>query len=197
PGPPPYARLGVNGRFPTTGGIVPTTKQSGRWGSAAKQPNHRPDSARVLGLRARGRCPPIVPQTNSLREEIPMTVRTWARKLFARTPGTIRKAAARCRPHLEALEDRLVPAAFHVTSLLDDGSAGTLRAAITQANANAGADTIDFQVSGTISLKGGDLPAFIDAATTTITGPSGGLKLDAHHASRIFRVGTGATVHLS
>jgi hypothetical protein len=35
----------------------------------------------------------------------------WFRKLFARTPHTARQAPARCRPQLEALEDRLVPAA--------------------------------------------------------------------------------------
>src|SRR5262249_44552470 len=162
---------------------------------------HRPDSARALGLRARGRCPPFVPQTIPLREEIPMTVRTWVRKLFAR-PVTrhIRKAAARCRPHLEALEDRLVPAAFHVTSLSDHGSAGTLPDAITQANANPGPDTIDFRVTGTISLNGSQLPTITD--DLTITGPSGGATLDADPArqffgvSRIFEVSAGATASL-
>src|SRR5262245_32780056 len=40
-----------------------------------------------------------------------MTLRSWIRQLFAR-PATrpIRKAPARCRPALEALEDRLTPA---------------------------------------------------------------------------------------
>jgi hypothetical protein len=41
-------------------------------------------------------------------------------------PGAL---SARRRPRLEALEGRLAPAAYHVTSLLDDGGAGTLRAA--------------------------------------------------------------------
>src|SRR6266542_763268 len=36
-----------------------------------------------------------------------MASRSWIRKLFAsRTPRTLRKAPARCRPSLEALEDR-------------------------------------------------------------------------------------------
>ena len=66
-----------------------------------------------------------------------MTSRSWFRSLFARP----KSSPVRRRPRLEALEDRLVPAAYHVTSLLDDGSAGTLRDAITQANANPGPDT--------------------------------------------------------
>ena len=66
-----------------------------------------------------------------------MIKRAWLRSLFARP----KSSPVRRRPRLEALEDRLVPAAYHVTSLLDDGSAGTLRDAITQANANPGPDT--------------------------------------------------------
>jgi len=66
-----------------------------------------------------------------------MTSRSWLRSLLARP----KSSPVRRRPRLEALEDRLVPAAYHVTSLLDDGSAGTLRDAITQANANPGPDT--------------------------------------------------------
>src|SRR5437870_1062741 len=39
-----------------------------------------------------------------------MTARSWLRKLFAsRTPRTVRKAPARYRPSLEALEDRALP----------------------------------------------------------------------------------------
>jgi len=39
-----------------------------------------------------------------------MTARCWIRKLFARKPRATRKAPARCRPSLEALEDRALPA---------------------------------------------------------------------------------------
>ena len=35
-----------------------------------------------------------------------MTSRSWIGKLFARTPRPTRKAPARCRPAVEALEDR-------------------------------------------------------------------------------------------
>jgi hypothetical protein len=49
-----------------------------------------------------------------------MTPRSWIRQLFARTPRAIRKAPARCRPALEALEDRLTPAspAVNYTQLI-------------------------------------------------------------------------------
>jgi hypothetical protein len=61
-----------------------------------------------------------------------MSTRSWIRKLFTRTPRTVRKAPSRIRPRLEALEDRLAPATLTVNSLSDDtaGAALTLRAAI-------------------------------------------------------------------
>jgi hypothetical protein len=75
-----------------------------------------------------------------------MTTRSWIRQLFARPPRTPRKAPARCRPTVEALEGRLVPATYVVTNTLD-GGAGSLRAAIDAANASAGvADTIVFDL---------------------------------------------------
>jgi hypothetical protein len=60
---------------------------------------------------------------------------------------------------------------LQVTSLLDDGSSGTLRWAITQANANAGGiyDAIDITTQGTITLTS-DLPAITDGVTITGTG---------------------------
>src|SRR5260370_14054824 len=74
-----------------------------------------------------------------------MRKRSWIRNLFAR-PVTrpIRKAPHRFRPTLEVLEDRWVPSTFTVNSLLDDGSAGTLRYEIGQANATPGDNTIVF-----------------------------------------------------
>jgi len=66
-----------------------------------------------------------------------------------------------------------IPAAtsLEVTSLLDDGSSGTLRWAITQANANAGGiyDAIDITTEGTITLTS-DLPAITAGVTITGTG---------------------------
>uniref|UniRef100_UPI0025CE13BE tandem-95 repeat protein n=1 Tax=uncultured Pseudacidovorax sp. TaxID=679313 RepID=UPI0025CE13BE len=48
-------------------------------------------------------------------------------------------------------------ATFTVTSLADDGAAGTLRWAINQANAQAGTDTIVFNVNGTITISRANL----------------------------------------
>jgi hypothetical protein len=71
------------------------------------------------------------------------------------------------------LEDRSTPATFTVTTTVDNGNdanptAGSLRQAIVQANATAGADTIDFNVPGggvqTISPPN-PLPAITDAVT--------------------------------
>src|SRR5437870_4605068 len=61
-------------------------------------------------------------------------------------------------PRLEVLEDRTVPSTFTVTNLADSGT-GSLRAAITAANANPGPDTIQFAhgLHGTIGLTSGQL----------------------------------------
>ena len=67
-------------------------------------------------------------------------------------------------PRIERFEDRLLLAVFNVTSVADDASLNTLRAAITGANASSDAsNTIDFQIgaaasSHTITLTS-DLPA--------------------------------------
>jgi hypothetical protein len=54
-----------------------------------------------------------------------MTTRTWIRKLFTRTPRTVRQAPARCRPRVEALEDRLTPSTLGTTALLEGPAAGS------------------------------------------------------------------------
>ena len=63
----------------------------------------------------------------------------------------------------EALEPRTLLATFTVTNLLNAG-AGSLRAAINQANANPGADEIAFAVVGTVPLSTA-LPAITDAVS--------------------------------
>ena len=78
-------------------------------------------------------------------------------------------------------------ATFTVSNLADSG-AGSLRAAIASANQASGADTIVFQpaLEGTITLAAGAL-AITDSLT--LAGPgSGRVTIDAHGASRVFRL---------
>src|SRR6266567_5446080 len=69
-----------------------------------------------------------------------------------------RRSRTTFRPCLESLETRLTPTTYTVSSLADSG-AGSLRAAITSANADSTADEIDFSVAGVIQLTSGALPA--------------------------------------
>ena len=62
-----------------------------------------------------------------------------------------------------------VHAAAITVNTTDDAGAGSLRQAITDANAAAGADTIDFSVSGTITLAS-DLPEITDPLTIDAAG---------------------------
>lgn len=76
---------------------------------------------------------------------------------------------------------------FPVANTNDNG-AGSLRQAVLDANAAAGADTITFDagVSGTILLTTGQIPI---TDTVTITGPgSGVLSVSGNSASRVFYV---------
>jgi hypothetical protein len=71
----------------------------------------------------------------------------------ARPVGTIRKAPRRVRLDFEALEERCVPSTFTVNTL-GDGSVGSLRWAVGQANTSAGADTIAFDSTVFSTAKG-------------------------------------------
>jgi uncharacterized repeat protein (TIGR01451 family) len=100
-------------------------------------------------------------------------------------------------PRLEALEDRLVPAVFNVTSLLDSNAAGSgsLRRAITDANATAGPNQVNILTPGTYRLtligpedsnKTGDLDI---TNSVTITNQSGGTAvIDAGGLTTLDRV---------
>ena len=81
---------------------------------------------------------------------------------------------------------------FTVTNTNDDG-AGSLRQAILDANATAGADTITFSTSGTITLSS-QLPNITD--DLTITGPAGGITISGNNAVRVFFIEETATVTL-
>jgi hypothetical protein len=132
-----------------------------------------------------------------------MTRRSWIRKLFARTPRTVRKAPARFRPRFEALEDRVTPSAFYVTNSNDDLNPGSLRWAITQANANPGADTIDnWQNFGgfiamhqiDLTLNGSQLPAI--TGDLSIVG-HGTIFMSGNHKSRVLAINSGVTVNIT
>src|SRR4051794_22853704 len=72
-------------------------------------------------------------------------------------------------PALESLEPRQLLSPFVVSSFQDSGP-GTLRDAIAQANASAGADTISLPKTGTIKLQSA-LPAITDDLTITAARP--------------------------
>ena len=103
----------------------------------------------------------------------------------------------RLRPSVLALEGRTLLSTFTVGSTADDGSTGTLRWAIGQANSDQGADTIAFtslfNTPQTISLTGGPL-GLTGTAMTTITGPGANLLTVSgkFQASRVFDVPGGS-----
>ena len=107
----------------------------------------------------------------------------------------------RMRPMVLVLEDRWLLSMFTVNSTLDNGSNGTLRWAVGQANSTVGADTIDFDSTvfntpQTITLTGG-LLALTDTATTTTSGPGADLpSISGNDASRVFDI-EGGSVALS
>jgi hypothetical protein len=106
-----------------------------------------------------------------------------------RLPGRARPI----RLGLEPLEDRTVPSTFTVSTLADDGP-GSLRAAVTAANANPGADVIDFArgLRGTVALTGGELGITDDVL---LDGPGANrLAVSGSDLSRVFRIDAGAAV---
>ena len=118
--------------------------------------------------------------------------RGWIRRLFFPASGRVR----RCRPWLEPLEERTVPATFFVNSTGDAGSGtgntGNLRYCITQANAASGSNAIDF------SLGAG--PAIITLASelditnsVTINGGSAQITVSGGGATRVFQVASGVS----
>ncbi len=119
--------------------------------------------------------------------------------------NTERRARKRNRhgllPALLVLEDRRLLSTFDVTSTADDGSTGTLRWAVAQANAASSPSTIDFQLSSTpatIALTQGPLELSNTSAAITIDGPGASLlSISGNNASRVFQVDNGVTASLS
>src|SRR5262245_49518646 len=111
-----------------------------------------------------------------------------------RRSGTpVRRTPRRPNPRLrvEALDDRCLPSTFTVTNLFDSG-AGSLRAAVAAANANPGADAIDFATTGNIALTSGQLDI---TASLTINGPGeSALTVSGEGISRVFGIAGNPTV---
>ncbi|MCI0333092.1 MAG: hypothetical protein L0228_07705 [Planctomycetes bacterium] len=101
-------------------------------------------------------------------------------------------------PRFELLEDRTVLSTFTVLNL-DDSGDGSLRAAIAAAEANPGADVINFApaVQGTIGLTSGRLLITTDLS---INGPGAQvLTVSGNHSSRVFSIrgGTDASTAIT
>jgi hypothetical protein len=127
-----------------------------------------------------------------------MWFRSFLKSLKSRpSDATIRRFRRRPtgpRLGLEVLEDRYLPSTFTVLNLLDSG-AGSLRAAVASANANPGADSIDFAVTGTIGLTSGQLDI---TDSVTINGPgAGALTVSGNLASRVFGIAGDPTVTIA
>src|SRR5690242_17827728 len=131
-------------------------------------------------------------------------LRTWqailgslrSSQVHVRPPRRARRRSSRLSLALEQLEDRLALTTYTVTTLAD-GVAGSLRDAITQANAHRGTDKINFQpgLTGTIILTRGELDITDDL---TITGPGADkLTVSGNDTSRVFAVGPGENVATS
>jgi hypothetical protein len=119
-------------------------------------------------------------------------VRTWKRSIELRwgLQQTLRrKAVARSRvvrPDLEPLEDRYLLSPYVVTSTADDGSAGTLRDAITQADkAGSTITEIDFNI-GTAG----------SAQTISLTSQLPALTANGVFINGLSQGGSGNTKHL-
>ena len=104
-------------------------------------------------------------------------------------------------PELARLEKRELLSTFDVTSTADDGSAGTLRQAIAEANAATSPSTIDFQLASTpatITLTLGQLSLSNTSAAITFDGPGADLlSISGNHLSTVMAVYSGVTASIS
>ena len=93
-----------------------------------------------------------------------------------------------------AVTSQSVSAVSLVVTNLNDSGAGSLRAAITSANAAASDDTIAFRVDGTIMLASA-MPDLANNGTLTITGNGAANTLiSGNNSVRVFTVASGANV---
>ncbi len=108
----------------------------------------------------------------------------------------------RLRPDLLVLEDRRLLSTFAVNSTADDGSNGTLRWAVAQANGASSPSAIELELgtsAATIALAQGQL-ALSDAtqAVTIYDGPGQGpVSVSGNNAGRVFQVNAGVTATIT
>ena len=115
-----------------------------------------------------------------------------------------RRLRWRMRPTLMELEDRRLLSTIVVNNPTDTPVVGhiDLRQAISQANTNAGSETITFdktvfKTSQTINLTGGQLELSDTTGKVTIVGPPAGVTVNAGGASQVFQVDGGVTASIS
>lgn len=112
--------------------------------------------------------------------------------LFVTLPPPVRAAAL--PPVAAARAAQALPNATILVTNTNDSGVGSLRDAITQANASAGADTITFSVTGTI-VRSSTLPSIAD--NLTIDGPGApSLTISGNNAVGVIFVDTGVTLNL-
>lgn len=114
------------------------------------------------------------------------------------TGGCQSRVQRRIRLFLEMLEDRCLPATFTVFNTLDTATAGTLRTAITSANATTGTNTIVFApslVGQTITLTAA-LPTITNGLTITGLGAHS-LSVSGGGSFRVFDIAAGVTVNIT
>src|SRR4029077_8129658 len=124
-----------------------------------------------------------------------------------RSSGTVeRRHRSRMRPILMALEDRRLLSTIVVNNPTDTPVVGRidLRQAISQANSNAGDDTIAFdskvfKTPQTITLDPtlGQLELTDTTGTASIVGPKKGVTVDAAGNGRVFEVDANVTASIS
>ena len=106
----------------------------------------------------------------------------------------------RVRPTVMTLEDRRLMSVFQVTNNSGNvGTSGSLTYELGLANANSGANTIDFAagLSGETITLSGQLTISNTTGTQYITGPSGGVTISGNNASGVFHVNSSVTASLS
>jgi hypothetical protein len=108
----------------------------------------------------------------------------------------------RVRPEFLELEERRLLATFTVTSAADDGSPGTLRSAIAEANGTFGKNTIQFDPTvfdsiKTITLTPSQLELSNTSGTQTIIGPAAGVIVSGGNVIRVLQVDAGVTASIS